>query len=100
MKHRRTRFTATAHLHVKREAAWWLENRVHAETFAAELEEALRVLEVLPGAGTAYTKAGGVDLRRLYLRRIDCHLYYTFDDHHVVVRALWGARRRHGPRLR
>jgi hypothetical protein len=100
LKHRLTRFTATAHLHVKREAAWWHEARVHAEILVAELEEALRVLEVLPGAGMVYTKAGAIDLRRLYLRRIDCHLYHTFDDHRVIIRALWGARRRHGPRLR
>ncbi|MBI3403638.1 MAG: hypothetical protein HY048_19670 [Acidobacteria bacterium] len=31
---------------------------------------------------------------------VACHLYYTFDEQHVIVRALWGARRLHGPRLR
>ena len=36
-------------------------------------------------------------LRRLYLRKIACHLYYTFDEHEVIVRALWGARRGKGP---
>jgi hypothetical protein len=36
----------------------------------------------------------------LYLRKIDCHLYYTFDEREVIVRALWGARRRRGPRIK
>jgi hypothetical protein len=39
-------------------------------------------------------------LRRLYLQRISCHLYYTHDDREVIVRALWGARRERGPALR
>ncbi len=39
-------------------------------------------------------------LRRIFLRKIACHLYYTFDDHDVIVRALWGSRRERGPRLK
>ena len=35
-------------------------------------------------------------VRRVYLRRVAAHLYYTFDDTGVVVRALWGARREPG----
>jgi hypothetical protein len=27
------------------------------------------------------------------------HIYYTFDDQEVVVRAFWGARRSHRPLL-
>lgn len=65
-----------------------------------ELEQALRVLALLPGAGTPYPQAGVAGLRRIYVRKVDCHLYYTFDDQEVIVRALWGARRMHGPRLK
>ncbi len=100
MKQRRVRFTATAQAHIRREKAWWIENRVHTEILEAEVEEALRVLAFLPGAGTAYSPAGVAGLRRLYLPKIACHLYYTFDDREVIVRAVWGARRRGGPRLR
>lgn len=100
MKERRVRFTVTAQRHVRREKAWWLENRTHTEVFAAELETALRILALLPGVGTPYAEAGVVGLRRLYLRKIDCHLYYTFDEHEVVVRALWGARRRRPPHIK
>ena len=42
---------------------------------------------------TGQLRAG---LRRLYLPEIACHLYYTFDDSQVIVRAVWGARRRRG----
>ena len=99
MKARRVRFTATAQRHVTHEKTWWLENRLHSEVFATELEEALRVLSLLPGAGTPYTAAGVPALRRLYLRKLTCHLYYTFDEHEVIVRAVWGARRRRGPTI-
>jgi hypothetical protein len=33
------------------------------------------------------------------LQKLGCHLYYTFDDDEVIVRALWGARREHGPEI-
>ena len=100
MKPRRVRFTATAQRHVTREKSWWLENRLHKEVFATEFEEGLRVLSLLPGAGTPYDAAGIPRLRRLYLRKLTCHLYYTFDEHEVTVRAVWGARRRQGPTIK
>jgi hypothetical protein len=53
-----------------------------------------------PGAGRFYIEAGVPELRRLYLTRIACHIYYTFDDEEVIVRALWGARRERGPQLK
>lgn len=99
MTPRHVRFTATAQGHVQREKAWWLENRIHTEIFATELEAALQILALLPGAGTLYAHAGVAGLRRLYLPKVACHLYYTFDEHEVVIRALWGARRRRGPRI-
>lgn len=97
MKQRRVRFTATAQEHVRREKIWWLENRIHMEVFAAEFEEALRVLAVLPGAGTSYSHAEVPGLRRIYLGKVSCHIYYTFDEQEVIIRALWGARRGRGP---
>ena len=99
MKERRVRFTATARKHVDRERTWWLENRDYKELFANELESAVRVLSILPGAGSPYTRAGIPDLRRLFIRKLTCHLYYTFDDDEVLVRALWGARHERGPAL-
>ena len=89
MTQRLVRFTATAQRHVEREKDWWLEHRIHIEVFATELEAALRLLALLPGAGTPYTKLSVPGLRRWYLPRVGCHLYYTFDEHEVIVRA-WG----------
>ena len=97
MSRRRIRFTATARGQVTREKLWWLENRIHAEIFAAELEEALRILAFLPGAGTSYSRAGVTGLRRIYLRKVAYHIYYTFDDQDVIVRAFWSAQRGRGP---
>ena len=56
-------------------------------------------MAIVPGAGTPYPQAGITGVRRLYIRKLTSHLYYTFDDRGVIVRALWGARRRRGPRL-
>jgi plasmid stabilization system protein ParE len=97
LKQRRVRFAATAQRHVRREKLWWLENRIHSEVFATEFEEALRILAVLPGAGTVYPQAGIAGLRRIYLPKVACHMYYTFDEQEVIVRAVWGARRGRGP---
>lgn len=97
MTPRRIVFTDTAQHHVRREKRWWLNNRTHTELFASELEQAMKVIATLPGAGTDYPDAGIEGLRRIFLRKTACHVYYTFDDDTVIVRALWGARRRHGP---
>jgi hypothetical protein len=61
------------------------------------LDQALKVVAILPGAGTTYSLSAVPGLRRFYLRKTGCHIYYTFDEDEVIVRALWGARRRRGP---
>ena len=75
MTERRVRFTVTASHHVDRERTWWLANRDHQDVFASELEQALQILVLLPGAGSAYDKTDVADLRRLYVRKLACHLY-------------------------
>lgn len=100
MKRRRVQFTVTAQRHVRAEKSWWLEHRVSADVFASELEAALQVAALLPGAGAQYEKAGVPGLRRLYLPKVACHLYYSFNEDAVIVRALWGARRHRGPQLK
>lgn len=97
MKQRRVLYTETAQEHVWREERWWLENRDRPEVFADEFERALSTISLLPGAGTPYRDASEPGLRRIYLATIACHIYYTFDDQEVVVRAFWGARRGRGP---
>ena len=100
MNRRQVRFTATAQSHIRGEKRWWLENRDHTEIFASELETTLEIIARLPGAGRLYTEAGISGLRRMYLSKIACHIYYTFDDAEVIIRALWGTRRERGPRFK
>jgi len=99
LKNRRVRFTATAQEHVRREKAWWLANRDHADVLVEELDHALQIITALPGAGTPYAQSPVPGLRRVYLRRVAAHLYYTFDNDDVIVRAFWGARRERGPQM-
>lgn len=93
------RFTETAQRHVRRERTWWLENRDYPEIFAGDLEAALRLVALLPGAGSRYEAPGVADLRRWYVPKVACHPYYTFDDDQVLVRAFWPARRDRGPTI-
>ena len=72
MKPRRVRFTATASNHVDRERTWWLKNRDHQDLFATELDRAIEILALLPGAGTPYPHSGVPELRRLYIRKLGC----------------------------
>jgi plasmid stabilization system protein ParE len=76
-----------------------LANRDHADVFIEELEVALKIIATLPGVGSLYTRAPVPGVRRVYFRRVAAHLYYTFDDAQVIVRALWGARLERGPSL-
>jgi hypothetical protein len=99
LKQRHASFTRTAQEHVAREKAWWLENRNHTEILAEELEQGLKVIVILPGAGTLYQRSPVRGVRRVYLRRTALHLYYTFDDDEMIVRALWGAYRGRGPQM-
>ena len=98
MKKRRVRFTATAKRQIEIERSWWFKNRDHHGLFAVEFERAFEVLAILPGIGKAYNRTDIDGLRRFYLRKINCHLYYTFTDREVMVRTLWGARLEYGPR--
>jgi hypothetical protein len=76
-----------------------LANRDSSDVFAEELEQPLKIITTLPGAGTVYPQSPVPGVRRVYLRRVAAHLYYTSDDTQVTVRALWGAHRMRGPQL-
>lgn len=95
---RPVRFTATAQEHVRREKAWWRANRDYPDVFAEELKRALEVVSRLPGAGWRYVQSPIPGVRRVYLRRTNLHVYYTFDDHQILIRAVWGSSTRARPR--
>jgi hypothetical protein len=98
LKQRHVSFTRTAQQHVAQEKAWWLENRDYPEVFVEELEQALKGGRSASRRGQAICEIAD-PRRRVYLRRVALHLYYTFNDDVVLVRALWGARRERGPQL-
>jgi plasmid stabilization system protein ParE len=99
LKLRRVRFTEGARAQIAEQKRWWAHNRDHMEVFGEELQEAVALLRISPAAGTGYPRPAFPGLRRVYLRRLSLHLYYTFGDAEVIVRAVWHAKRRKGPIL-
>lgn len=97
MTRRKVRFTATARKHVRLLKQWWQENSTRPEILPHDLEEALKMLSALPGIGSPYPSAPITGVRRFYLERLMSHLYYTFNERELVIRALWHARRGSGP---
>jgi hypothetical protein len=97
VKQRRVLFTATARRHVLKERDWWTANREEVGAFNTDLERAITLIATLPGASSVYGQVPG--MRRVFLERLGVHVYFTFDDETVTIRAVWGARRRRGPRL-
>jgi plasmid stabilization system protein ParE len=94
---RKVRFTATAREHVRLLKQWWKENATRPEILEQDLNEALKMVSLVPGIGQPYPSAPVPGVRRLYLERLMSHLYYTYSEREVVVRALWHARRGSGP---
>lgn len=99
MTRRRVRFTASAAEHLRLLHEWWQENSPRPEILHDDLEEAATLLSAFPTIGSPYRSSPIPGVRRFYLERLTCHLYYTFDDREVVIRALWHARRGTGPDL-
>jgi hypothetical protein len=62
---RRVSFTLTARRHVEQQQAWWRENRDYPELFAEELDQALKIIAMLPGAGTLYAQSPIPGIRRV-----------------------------------
>jgi plasmid stabilization system protein ParE len=96
---RKVLFTATAQEHVRLFEQWWRENSPRPEILHHDLDDAISTLSLLPGIGSPYPADAIPGVRRLYIERLVSHLYYTFDDREVVIRALWHARRGSGPDL-
>ena len=97
MTRRKIRFTATAQNHVRLLRRWWSENSAHPEILQHDLDKAIETMSLLPGIGARYPSAPIPGVRRLYLERLMLHIYYTYDEREVIIRALWHARRGSGP---
>ena len=99
MIRRKVRFTATAREHVRALKRWWKENSARPEILQHDLDAAIKMLTTLPGIGSRYSGSSIPGVRRLYMERLVSHLYYTYDEREVVIRAVWHARRGSGPDL-
>ncbi len=94
--------TARAWRQVESERRWWEENREKSPgLFAQELAEAERHLTTLPESGELWRVRHNRTIRRWLLEKTAQHLYYAYSPQReeVLVLALWGARRVHGPKL-
>ena len=81
---------------------WWATNRPAAPSlFQDELDAALLLLADAPDIGPRFLRSRRRGVRRLLLRRSRFHVYYLHDRRRaiVLVVAVWGATRGHGPPL-
>ena len=85
---------------MERERVYWREHRDYPHVFVSELAGAVQLLTLMPATGSIYSESPVPGVRRLYLSKLTCHVYYTFDENEVIIRALWGARRERGPTLK
>jgi len=97
VRRRKVVFTQGSRNQLRAARIWWVDNDRPVGVLADEIEQALSFLALLPGAGTPYPQAKIAGLRRLYLRRLSSHLYYTFTQDAVTIRAFWHAKRGRGP---
>lgn len=94
----RLRFTELAAEQADAEDLWWREHRDKAPgLFAGELEEMLTTLIAAPEAAPLFGVIDGVPMRRIQLKKTQCHLYFSVEATEVVVHYVWGARRRERP---
>jgi hypothetical protein len=85
---RRVQFTATAREQLRATVVWWREQRHSTEALADEIEEAVELVAIPPGVGAADRSCPVDGVRRLYMRRVSYHVYYTYDDEVVTIRAV------------
>jgi hypothetical protein len=93
--------TSEADGHARAIDVWWQEHRsVAPDLFLRELTHAFTLLATLPMLGAPYDHpAAPKGTRRLLLRPVKCHLYYTVDtvDRSILIRAIWHSSREAAP---
>jgi plasmid stabilization system protein ParE len=97
----RIRVSARARREANRGKAWWRENRpATADLFTHELLHVLDVLRNNPSSGTLYEAVRfEAPVRRILMPKTEAHVYHATIDDEIVILAVWGARRRRGPKL-
>jgi hypothetical protein len=72
--------------------------------FEQEFEQfTIKLQSMSPGSppGMVHGMSHGVAIRRVLLPKTEQHVYYSIDEANetVIIRTIWGARRRRTPRL-
>lgn len=86
---------------IDRIQAWWAKNRPAAPAlFLDELAEAERNLRTSPESGTVFAVQKAGVARRVVLPETRHHLFFRYrrDRNELLVLAVWGAPREHGPK--
>ena len=97
----RIRVSARARREADRGEAWWRANRPDtADLFTRELLHVLDLLRDNPNIGTLYEAVRFEEpVRRILMPKTESHVYHARMGDEVVIVAVWGARRRAGPKL-
>jgi plasmid stabilization system protein ParE len=95
------RVSGRARREADRHDAWWRANRPGAPDLL--IRELLHVLELLgenSNLGALYdaTRFDG-PVRRILMKKTQRHVYHGLLGDEVIILAVWGARRRRGPKL-
>jgi plasmid stabilization system protein ParE len=95
------RVSRRAQREADRHDAWWRANRPGSPgLFIRELLQVLELLESNPDVGALYdSKRFMGPVRRVLMRKTERHVYYGRLGDELIVLAVWGARREHGPKL-
>ncbi len=94
------RFAGRARLEIERHDTWWRDNRPAAPSlFLQELIAAVEHVVNHPQLGKIYQDAKHAGVRYVILPRTQRKLYYVVRNDEVVFVAVWGGRRKRGPKL-
>ena len=68
---------------------------------ACSLADAKALVAASPKVGTVYTMLDQQPVRKVFMPKTRHHLYYTYnqDEGEVIIHAVWGAPKKHGPKL-
>lgn len=79
----------------------WHEGADHPGVFTRELLDAIKMLETTRSPGTPHRVKGHPNVKRILLRKSNCHVYFEVDEARQVIEImeLWGAQRRRPPKL-
>lgn len=95
------RVSGRARREADRHDAWWRTNRPNTpDLLVRELLDLIELLQDNPNIGAVYdaTHFDG-PVRRVLLEKTERHVYHGRLGDEVIILAVWGARRKRGPKL-